>query len=57
MELALEATLGHSSAHSFATGPVIADPETHNHHLHVTWCTNVLMNFNILNCVFNQINI
>ncbi len=24
----MDATLGHSSAHSFATGPVIADPET-----------------------------
>ena len=28
MELALEAILGHKSAHSFETGPVIADPET-----------------------------
>ena len=28
MELELEAILGHKSAHSLATGPVTADPET-----------------------------
>lgn len=27
MDPALEAILGHKSAHSFATGPVIADPK------------------------------
>ena len=27
IELALEAILGHKSAHSLATGPVIAEPE------------------------------
>lgn len=28
MELAFDAIRGHKSAHSFATGPVIADPES-----------------------------
>ena len=30
IQLALEAILGHKSAHSFDTGPVIADPEKKN---------------------------
>lgn len=29
MELALDAILGHKSAHSLATGPVMAEPKTH----------------------------
>lgn len=30
IELAFEAIRGHKSAHSFATGPVIAEPKTEN---------------------------
>ena len=32
MELAAEAIRGHKSAHSLATGPVIADPAGHSTH-------------------------